>query len=356
MSSSSSTSSALTDASPQQHANTTSNNNHQGAPSLTDTSPSYSQQHGASNTNNPPPSWLNRVLYVFDQESGTHEILQLKNKVNESSAAFDDAQRKVAAARTTLDKALQTYEESQAQHNQLLQTRDKWAPSQALEFAKLLEKESTIRNEMELAKKNLSLLESQQAGSMHTYMNQLRSRYQEEQLWQDKWRIYSTYMTWGLIFFNSVVFFIGQYFHYMRENKRMLDIKELLQQSLAANLATSRAIQMQNRDTQLVVVEDRKEDKEQDRAPSDQEQQHDESEEEANDVAVIVAEEDEEDNKSQLEEGTSPLMIHWIRIQQYILSKKILENVDLPSAIIGASVTGVLWIVTATISTREGSK
>ena len=111
VSSSSSTSSALTDASPQQHANTTSNN-HQGAPS-------------SLTTNNPPPSWLNRVLYVFDQESGTHEILQLKNKVNESSAAFDDAQRKVAAARTKLDKALQTYEESQAQHNQLLQTRDK---------------------------------------------------------------------------------------------------------------------------------------------------------------------------------------------------------------------------------------
>ena len=168
VSSSSSTSSALTDASPQQHANTTLSNNHQGAPS--------------SLTTNNPPSWLNRVLYVFDQESGTHEILQLKNKVNESSAAFDDAQRKVATARTKLDKALQTYEESQAQHNQLLQTRDKWAPSQALEFAKLLEKESTIRNEMELAKKNLSLLESQQAGSMHTYMNQLRSRYQEEQL------------------------------------------------------------------------------------------------------------------------------------------------------------------------------
>ena len=121
VSSSSSTSSAPTDASPQQHANTTSNN-HQGAPSsLT----SHSQQHGASNTNNPPPSWLNRVLYVFDQESGTHEILQLKNKVNESSAAFDDAQRKVATARTKLDKALQTFEESQAQHNQLLQTRDK---------------------------------------------------------------------------------------------------------------------------------------------------------------------------------------------------------------------------------------
>ena len=111
MSSSSSTSSALTDASPQQHANTTSNN-HQGAPS-------------SLTTNNPPPSWLNRVLYVFDQESGTHEILQLKNKVNESSAAFDDAQRKVATARTKLDKALQTFEESQAQHNQLLQTRDK---------------------------------------------------------------------------------------------------------------------------------------------------------------------------------------------------------------------------------------
>ena len=99
------------------------------------------------------PPWLNHWLNLWDQESGTKEILQLKTIVNESSIAFDTKQRQVAKARTTLDNALQTFEQSQIQHTELLQSRDRWKPAQALEFAKLLEKEVTIRQELEAAKK-----------------------------------------------------------------------------------------------------------------------------------------------------------------------------------------------------------
>ena len=94
---------------------------------------------GPSSNNSLPP-WLNRLLHVWDQESGTHEILQLKNRVNNSSIEFDTKQHQVTQARIILDKAIQSFENSQLQHTQLLSNRDRWTPSQALEFAKLLKR------------------------------------------------------------------------------------------------------------------------------------------------------------------------------------------------------------------------
>ncbi len=40
----------------------------------------------------PSPPWLNRWLHLWDQKSGTHEILQLKENVNISSTEFDTKQ------------------------------------------------------------------------------------------------------------------------------------------------------------------------------------------------------------------------------------------------------------------------
>ena len=179
--------------------------------------PSSSPAASTSATTSLPP-WLHRALRLWDEESGTHEILQLKQKVNSSSLAFDEKQRQVAAARSSLDSALQAFEESQTQHNQLLQSRDKWGASQAMEFAKLLEKEVQIRNELERAKKELATLENEQTLILNSYMNDLRRRYQEEQLWQERWRIFSTYGTWGLIVLNSIVFLLVFSLHFFRSS------------------------------------------------------------------------------------------------------------------------------------------
>ena len=312
-----------------------------------------------ANTTLPP--WLNHWLNLWDQESGTKEILQLKTLVNESSIAFDTKQHQVAKARTTLDNALQTFEQSQIQHTELLQSRDRWKPNQALEFAKLLEKEVTIRQELEVAKQNVTRLESESVAAMNTYMNALRKRYHEEQLWADKWRIYSTYMTWGLIVFNSVVFLVSQYMLRLRENNRMNDIKGLLEQSLVASEGTLRAVQEQSsmskdgsrRTTPIVEEDNERIGKEDDDIPKEEETKS------------------EETAPTPQPQTKPPILKHWIRIKQYAtdtskkhlpvikqyaadLKKHIPENVDLPSAILGGSITGVAWLFAATLSGRGG--
>ena len=313
------------------------------------------------------PPWLNRCLNLWDQESGTKEILQLKTIVNESSIAFDTKQRQVAKARTTLDNALQTFEQSQIQHTELLQSRDRWKPKQALEFAKNLEKEVTIRQELEVAKQNVSRLESESLASMNSYMNALRKRYHEEQLWADKWRIYSTYMTWGLIVFNSVVFLISQYMLRMRENQRMTDIKGLLEQSLMASEGALRAVQEQSssmgRESSHQHIPMLKEDN----AKDDTEKQDNNKSYSMIDEEESKSHEPEESTPTPHPQNRSPISNHWTRIKQYAsdtskkqlpvmkqyatdIKKHIPENVDVPSVILGSSITGVAWLLAATLS------
>ena len=313
-----------------------------------------------SSNNNSLPPWLNRLLHVWDQESGTHEILQLKNRVNNSSIEFDTKQHQVTQARILLDRALQSFENSQLQHTQLLSNRDRWTPSQALEFAKLLEKEVAIRAELETAKKSVTTLETQQIHAMNTYMNDLRKRYTEEQLWQEKWRVYSTYGTWGLLILNSVVFLISQYVYRIRENQRMKEIKVLLEQSLMANEGSLRALREQKQQQQMKSNEKEQRDIEESKDDAKIEVaaeavKKNETEDENNTPHLL---DDEEEEKQQQIINKYPLMIHWMRIQQYAthISKKILPdttcNVDVPSAMLGASMTGLAWLVATTLSSK----
>ena len=302
----------------------------------------------------------------------------------------------MAAARSSLDSALQAFEESQTQHNQLLQSRDKWGASQAMEFAKLLEKEVQIRNELERAKKELATLENEQTLTLNNYMNDLRRRYQEEQLWQERGRIFSTYGTWGVIVLNSIVFLLSQYRLQARETRRMQEMKGLLEQSLMVHEGTFRAIrERQSQNSQQLIGETFVPEEgvmyhKQDGGTGDEH-----AKEEDQSYVAIENEGDTAQNSTQLGEGNSQvdksapqstqngsLSLHWTRrirhyatnnipipneaiprywsrSRQYVtnVSNNLLlekeRRIDVPSAVIGASATGVAWLAAAMLS-RKG--
>jgi hypothetical protein len=56
-------------------------------------------------------------------------------------------------------------------------------------------------------------------------MDALRHKYQEEQAWQDRWRVLGTFGTWGLIGLNSLVFLASQVLFYRREARRLVALK-----------------------------------------------------------------------------------------------------------------------------------
>jgi hypothetical protein len=90
-------------------------------------------------------------------------------------------------------------------------------------------------------------------------MNRMRRRYHEEQIWQDQWRVLGTYGTWSLIVLNSCVFLGSQYFLRMRENARMKAIEELIRENsvqiAAATLGSSGAATQSLQTTTKITCE-----------------------------------------------------------------------------------------------------
>jgi hypothetical protein len=318
-----------------------------------------------------PPKWLNRWFQVWLDESGTKEILQLKEKVNASSLKFDEKQRLVVEARSSLDVALKAWEDSQSQHTQLLQVRDKWTPTQAQEFAAVVQTEVQVRNDLQYAKKNLSEQEGQQASTQVEYMNDLRRRYHEEQIWQDKWRIMSTFGTWGLIVLNSIVFLISQYLYRMRETKRIKDTEGLMYQTLTSNTATLQAIQEQQKLNQRQHKPSQNEggssaDVHEEVSTDDSEtvsteQDSSEGLTEKQDIAVSSWSWRERlagivQRKEAMTIGSwrVSLVSAWEGIQQNgIKNISVPHQVDVPSALLGASLTGLAWIAAMALSSKR---
>jgi hypothetical protein len=177
---------------------------------------------------------LEKLQDLWHERSGTSEILALKESVNEASSEFDQASAKVTFARRHVDDSLRKWERTSGQHLQLLQRRESWDQNDAQEFANLVAREITCRNELEQARESLARAEETLSKKQLEYMNRMRRRYHEEQIWQDQWRVLGTYGTWSLIVLNSCVFLASQYFLRLRENSRMKAIEELIRDNTAA--------------------------------------------------------------------------------------------------------------------------
>jgi hypothetical protein len=170
------------------------------------------------------------------ERTGTAEISQLKQDVTTASFEFDAATRNVALARRKVDETLIEYESINRRHNSLLHKRDKWTPDDASSFAMLVNLEVTTRHKLEEARKLLQTQEEGLSKSQLSYMNAMRRRYHEEQIWQDKWRVFGTYGTWTLIMLNSLVFLASQYVHQIREVGRIKAIETLINEKMPTAL------------------------------------------------------------------------------------------------------------------------
>ena len=175
--------------------------------------------------------YYDRMFRLWSERSGTSEILALKESVNEAGAAFDTASAAVTTNRRNLDEALRKWERASGQHLQLLQRRESWTPEDAQRFADFVSLEITSRAELEQARHDLGRSEELLTKSQLDYINKMRRRYHEEQIWQDQWRVLGTYGTWTLIVLNSCVFLGSQFFQRRRERERTETIERLIRES-----------------------------------------------------------------------------------------------------------------------------
>ena len=175
--------------------------------------------------------YYDKFYRLWSERSGTSEILDLKESVNAAGAAFDTASAAVTTNRRDLDDALRKWERASGLHIQLLQRRESWTPEDAQRFADFVSLEITSKAELEQARHDLGRSEELLTKSQLDYINKMRRRYHEEQIWQDQWRVLGTYGTWTLICLNSCVFLGSQFFQRRRERDRTETIERWIRES-----------------------------------------------------------------------------------------------------------------------------
>ncbi|CAB9496761.1 expression protein 9 homolog, mitochondrial [Seminavis robusta] len=169
-----------------------------------------------------------RLHSLFEESSGMMELTKLKDKVQEASGHFDEATNMVQQCRETVAEAQTAHDQAHKKHVSLLMRREEWSAEDAQDFVQMTAVEVTTRQALLNAQNSLKQAEQRAVQCQHSYMDIMRQRYHEEQMWQDKWRLLGTYGTWSLIAINTMVFVVGQYFTQAREMKRLKHMEELL--------------------------------------------------------------------------------------------------------------------------------
>ena len=173
--------------------------------------------------------------------TGVHEIASLKQAVVTASTHLERQTAVVHKLRQSLAQQQSQLEELSRQHSQKMQTRSAatWTEQDVHEFARLTAAEGQAGAKVQQSRQELLQAEEDWQAAQLEYMDALRKRYHEEQVWQDKWRVLGTYWTWGLIALNSVVFMAGQYLQYRREEVRLNKIQDLLREGFHPSTLSS---------------------------------------------------------------------------------------------------------------------
>jgi hypothetical protein len=309
----------------------------------------------------PTFSVLQKALTIISETSGEKEISYLKQQVNVISQEFDKVTQQVTSIRMQTSKLQSKYEDLQKEHLQLMMRRDSWSEVDIQRFADITGSEVHTKRELDHSRIQLKQCEDLQEKTKKEYMDAVRKRYHEEQLWQDKWRVISTYGTWILIGINSIVFIGGQMLHQRREGERIRIFSSLIDDKLSRIMVSADA---------HAVKGDNDNDEKDDTTSThhDNNTIHQEADtkgdalEKDQSTVQCVPLESSDDNVEHYEENDDSCMLHdtkytimnynWIRnlaIQTKSLVHDTVQHLHTPSMILGA-VTAV-----AMMTLRSGS-
>ena len=171
---------------------------------------------------------FDRLYSSWSEFSGEVELNRLKTAVAECSTRFDDAIRLVSTKRVEVDDANRLHDETQKRYSHLMMKRDHWDALDASHFVQVTSEEVQGRQRLQSTRESLRKAEDDAGRYQRDYMDAMRQRYHEEQIWQEKWRVAGTFGTWSLIGLNIIIFTGGQYFHIRREKGRLQIIQDLI--------------------------------------------------------------------------------------------------------------------------------
>ena len=180
-------------------------------------------------SNNNRSNKLQNIQHTIDEITGVHEISSLKQAVTDASEHLESCTQKLQDLRRTVDTQSAKHQELSAQYHEMMNRRHEWNEADVHNFAQLTAHEGKARSLVEESRAALQQAETHWQEAQTAYLDAVRRRYHEEQVWHDKWRVLGTYWTWALIALNSVVFIVGQALHYRRETLRLQSLHDMIE-------------------------------------------------------------------------------------------------------------------------------
>ncbi|KAI8816864.1 Mdm33 family-domain-containing protein [Fimicolochytrium jonesii] len=153
--------------------------------------------------------------------TGYSVVARAKQRVLEKDDQLNDAKRRSDTAKKGYETMIEERRKCQRELNSLLQRKDTWLDSDITRFTELYRKDLSLEQAETGAKVEYKDAVEEFERAHREYLNEIRERYIEEQLYSDKIRRASTWWTWGLISLHFCLFLAVQLFVEPRKRRKL---------------------------------------------------------------------------------------------------------------------------------------
>lgn len=173
------------------------------------------------------------LSHLVNQITGYDTCQELKHRVIIADQQLTSLKAALGNSRKAYNQAVALRSSCQKDLNSLLQSKPSWRTDDLIRFTELYKQEMELEKSEHQAKIENDSLEIQVDDAHQKFLDALRERYQGEQLWADKIRQLSSYGTFGLIIFNTIMFILFQLFlEPRRRTRNFSDIKTIIEPEL----------------------------------------------------------------------------------------------------------------------------
>ncbi|KAJ3022947.1 sensitivity to high expression protein she9 [Thoreauomyces humboldtii] len=170
-------------------------------------------------------SVLPKIAEHLNTLTGYSVVQECKTRVVEKDRQLNLARDRSDASKRAYETTIEERRKCQRELNSLLQRKDTWLDSDITRFTELYRKDLSFEQAENSAKLEHKHAAEDFDKSHREYLNEIRERYIEEQLYSDKIRRASTWWTWGLISLHFLLFLSVQLF--VEPRKRRILKEEL---------------------------------------------------------------------------------------------------------------------------------
>ncbi|KAJ3147665.1 sensitivity to high expression protein she9 [Geranomyces michiganensis] len=171
---------------------------------------------------------LPRISDTLNELTGYAVVQECKRRVIAKDKALSAARERSDEAKRAYERGIEERRLCQRELNSLLQRKDTWMDSDITRFTELYRKDLGFEQSEAQAKLEYKNAAEDFDKCHREYLNEIRERYIEEQLYSDKIRRASTWWTWGLISLHFLLFLAVQLFVEPRKRRILKEELSLL--------------------------------------------------------------------------------------------------------------------------------